>query len=97
MLALGLTGVVYRAVFGVTGSALSVATFPPLGDPASPILAPLRQPAPVYLALMLVPFAWRWCSFAPASGWSSRAAGEAPEAAASLGISVGRVRVGRRS
>ena len=47
ILALGLTGVAYRAIFGVTGAALTVATFQPLaigGD--DPWLAPFRQPAP---------------------------------------------------
>ena len=91
VLALGATGVVYRALFGVTGSALTVATFAPLVTPASPILAPLRQPAPVYLALLLVPAA-ALLLFRTRFGLELRAAGESPQAAAELGIRVGRVR-----
>jgi len=94
ILALGLTGVAYRAFFGVTGSALSVTTFAPLaigGDAAW--LAPLRQPAPVYVALALVPLVWIVLA-RTRLGLTLRAVGEAPEAAASLGIAVGTLRVG---
>jgi simple sugar transport system permease protein len=94
ILALGLTGVAYRAVFGVTGTALSVPTFQPLaigGD--DPWLAPLRQPLPVYAALALVPLVWLVLA-RTRLGLALRAVGEAPEAAASLGISVDAMRVG---
>jgi len=94
ILALGLTGVAYRAVFGVTGAALSVATFQPLaigGD--DPWLAPFRQPAPVYVALALVPLVWI-VLVRTRVGLALRAVGEAPDAAASLGISVTAVRFG---
>lgn len=94
ILALGLTGVAYRAFFGVTGSALSVTAFAPLaigGDAAW--LAPLRQPAPVYVALALVPVVGIVLA-RTRLGLTLRAVGEAPEAAASLGISVGALRIG---
>lgn len=94
ILALGLTGTAYRAVFGVTGAALTVPTFQPLaigGD--APWLAPLRQPAPVYFALALVPLVWVVLA-RTRLGLALRAAGEAPEAAASLGVPVGAMRVG---
>jgi simple sugar transport system permease protein len=92
LLALGLTGVAYRAVFGVTGAALTVTTFEPLaigGD--LPWLAPLRQPLPVYLALVLVPVVW-FLVFRTSFGLSLRAAGESPHAAESLGVRVTAVR-----
>lgn len=94
ILAIGITGVAYRAVFGVTGAALSVATFPPLaigGD--APWLAPLRQPSPVYVALALVPITALVLG-RTRLGLALRACGEAPAAAASLGIPVARMRFG---
>ncbi len=94
ILALGVTGVAYRAVFGVTGAALTVPTFQPLaigGD--MPWLAPFRQPLPVYAALALVPLVWVVLA-RTRLGLALRAVGEAPDAAASLGIRVGAMRVG---
>ena len=94
ILALGVTGVAYRAVFGVTGAALTVTTFPPLaigGDNAW--LAPFRQPAPVYVALVLVPLVWVVLA-RTRLGLALRAVGEAPEAAASLGVPVAAIRIG---
>ena len=91
VLALGLTGIVYRAVFGVTGAALTVATFAPLIAPTARLLAPLRQPAPVYLALLLVPAVWV-VLFRTRFGLELRACGESPYAAERLGIEVARVR-----
>ncbi len=94
ILALGITGVAYRAVFGVTGAALTVPTFPPLAiGGTEPWLAPLRQPAPVYVALALVPLVWVVLA-RTRLGLALRAVGEAPEAAASLGISVAAMRIG---
>jgi simple sugar transport system permease protein len=94
ILALGVTGVAYRAVFGTTGAALTVATFPALaiGD-ASPWWAPLRQPAPVFVALALVPVVWVVLARTPL-GLALRAVGEAPAEAASLGIPVAALRFG---
>lgn len=94
ILALGVTGVAYRTVFGVTGAALTVNTFAPLaigGDNAW--LAPLRQPAPVYVALGLVPLVWVVLA-RTRLGLALRAVGEAPEAAASLGVPVAAIRIG---
>jgi simple sugar transport system permease protein len=92
LLALGVTGVAYRAVFGVTGAALTVATFEPLhigGDRAW--LAPLRQPLPVYVALVLVPVVWLLL-FRTRFGLRLRAAGESAYAAESLGVPVAAMR-----
>jgi simple sugar transport system permease protein len=94
ILALGATGVAYRAVFGVTGAALTVPIFQPLaigGD--APWLAPLRQAAPTWAALLLVPVVWLVLA-RTRLGLALRAVGEAPEAAASLGVSVASVRTG---
>jgi general nucleoside transport system permease protein len=94
ILALGVTGVAYRAVFGMTGSALTVATFPPLAiGGASPWWAPLRQPAPVFVALALVPLVWVVLA-RTRLGLTLRAVGEAPAEAASLGVPVVGLRVG---
>jgi ABC-type uncharacterized transport system permease subunit len=88
LLALGVTGVAYRSFFGVTGTALTVATFEPLHiGPDLAVLAPLRQPAPVYVALALVPVLWLLL-FRTRFGLRLRAAGEAPDAAESLGVRV---------
>ena len=94
ILALGLTGVAYRAVFGVTGAALSVPTFQPIALPGEAAwMAPLRQPAPVWVALALVPVVWLVLA-RTRLGLALRAVGEAPEAAASVGVAVAAMRVG---
>ncbi len=94
ILALGATGVAYRAVFGVTGAALTVPTFQPLAIGGGSVwLAPLRQPAPVYVALALVPLVWVVLA-RTRIGLALRAVGEAPAAAASLGVPVGAIRFG---
>jgi ABC-type uncharacterized transport system permease subunit len=96
ILALGLTGVFYRRIFGVTGRAFTVAGMRPLA------LGPLArlpfvghaifaQNALVYLAFALVPtvaFAIRRTRW----GLRLRAAGEHPQAADALGIGVYRMR-----
>jgi len=93
ILALGITGVAYRAVFGVTGAALTVTTFQPLAVGDDPWLLPFRQPLPVYVALALVPLVWVVLA-RTRLGLALRAVGEAPDAAASLGVSVVRIRIG---
>lgn len=94
LLALGLTGVAYRAVFGVTGAALTVAGFPPLAIPwlaSIPVMGPavFTQSTLGYLAFVLVPllaFGLR----ATLPGLRLRMTGENPAAAAAQGIAVGR-------
>ena len=94
LLALGGTGVLYRAVFGKTGSALTVASFAPLPiAPAVAALAPLRQPVPVYVALALVPGVWFFLA-RTRLGLRLRAVGEAPQAAESVGVDVNATRIG---
>ncbi len=94
LLAVGTTGVLYRAFFGNTGSALTVAVFAPLAiAPGVALLAPLRQPAPVYAAFALVPLVWVLL-FRTRLGLRLRAGGEAPHAAESVGVNVAAMRFG---
>jgi simple sugar transport system permease protein len=94
--ALGVTGVFYRKLFGITGKAFIVKLIPKLrlGRLADiPILggALFNHNLLVYLAFALVPITgyllWR-----TRYGLSLRAAGERPEAADSLGLDVYRLR-----
>lgn len=96
--AIGVTGAVYRAAFGVTGAALSLPTFAPAAIPGLsriPVLghALFAQPAPTYLLFAAVPCLW-WLMQRTNLGLSLRAAGEAPEAAAAAGLDVRRLRTG---
>ncbi len=95
MLGLGLTGTLYRVLYGDSGSALSTPTLAPLGIPLLqdlPLIghALFRQPLPAYLATALVPAVWWWLNRTH-SGLAIRATGENPAAARSSGISPRRV------
>ncbi len=93
LLAIGVTGVGYRAVFGVTGQALSVSGFPPL---AVPVLASLPTIGPTffaqsvlgYLAFLLVPCV-AFGLYGTIPGLKLRMVGENPHAAAAQGVRVG--------
>jgi ABC-type uncharacterized transport system permease subunit len=90
--AIGLTGAVYRAAFGPTGSALSIATFAPLEVPLLhelPLIgrALFAQAAPTTIFILMVPALW-WLVTRSGPGLSLRAVGEAPHAAAAAGIPV---------
>ena len=94
--ALGVTGVFYRRIFGVTGKALTVNTLAPvrLGVLAQvPLLGPalFDQNLLVYLAFALVPLGWILL-YRTRYGLHLRAAGERPEAADALGLGVHRLR-----
>jgi simple sugar transport system permease protein len=96
LLALGLTGLLYRATFGTTGVALSIPTARPLVIPVLsriPVVghAFFAQPLTTYFAYMLVPVLGRWLWHTHA-GLSLRAVGENPAAAVAAGISPNRVR-----
>ncbi len=93
---LGVTGAVYQARFGVTGTALSLPTLdrwsvPVLSD--IPMLgSPLfDQPPTTYLVYALGPILWYWL-FRTSWGLELRAAGEAPDAARAAGVRVLKVR-----
>ena len=96
ILALGVTGVFYRKLFGETGKAFMVTPVAkiPLGPLARiPILGPVLfdQNALVYFTFILIPIFWYLIS-RTRYGLRLRAAGERPEAADALGLGVYRIR-----
>jgi general nucleoside transport system permease protein len=98
ILALGATGALYRAWYGSTGAALSIATIPPLAIPwlaSIPLIGPalFRQPATTYLCYALVPATW-WWMYRTHAGLALRAIGESPHAAVVSGVRVSRYRLG---
>jgi simple sugar transport system permease protein len=92
LLAAGLTGVAYRASFGVTGAALTVSALPRVPLPVLstlPIVGPaLCNQTPLgYLAFALVPaLGYGLSSTLP--GLKLRMVGENPRAAAAQGVAV---------
>ena len=96
ILALGVTGVFYRKLFGETGKAFMVTPVAkiPLGPLVRiPVLGPVLfdQNALVYFTLILIPIFWYLIS-RTRYGLRLRAAGERPEAADALGLGVYRIR-----
>lgn len=96
LLALGLTGTLYRALYGATGAALSIPTSPPLAIPLlsrAPIVGPglFDQPVVTYVAYVLTPIVW-WWMYRTHDGLALRAIGEAPVAAEAAGVPVQRTR-----
>jgi simple sugar transport system permease protein len=94
--ALGLTALLYRALFGAGGAALSVPTTPPVALPglsSIPILGRslFMQPPITYAAYLAIPATW-WILFRTRRGLALRAAGEAPLAALTAGHSPARLR-----
>jgi simple sugar transport system permease protein len=97
LLALGLTGSLYRGIYGATGVALTIPTAPPVALPLLsrlPIVgaALFAQPVTTYLAALLVPAIWWWL-FRTHAGLALRAIGESPSAAQASGIRPTRTRV----
>jgi simple sugar transport system permease protein len=90
--AVGLTGAVYREVYGSEGVGLTLPLFVPSPIPVLsriPVLGPalFTQPVVVYLALALVPLFW-WLLFRSRWGLALRASGESASSAAAAGIHV---------
>ncbi len=88
---LGLTGTVYRWLYGPTGTALSIPTMHPAALPGLsriPVLGPalFDQPTVTYAAYLLVPILW-WWMYRTHAGLALRAVGQNPEAARAAGIS----------
>ncbi|HUF26690.1 MAG TPA: ABC transporter permease [Gemmatimonadaceae bacterium] len=96
LFALGLTGVLYRILFGAEGAALATPTLHPVVVPLVgriPVFGPgiFVQPVPAYVLYALVPVVWWWLHRTRA-GLALRAVGENPEAARAAGISPAKVR-----
>lgn len=96
--AIGLTGTVYRQVYGADGATLTVPTLAPLAIPglsSVPVLGPafFDQPAPTYLAFLALPVVW-WILFRTRVGLALRATGEAAAAARAAGVRTNLVRAG---
>jgi general nucleoside transport system permease protein len=95
ILALGLTGVGYRRLFGVTGQAITVVPLASLGGASLAqvaVIGPLlAQNAIVYVACALVPIVGLTLA-RTRHGLYLRAAGEHPAAADALGLNVYRQR-----
>jgi simple sugar transport system permease protein len=97
LLALGVTGALYRALLGATGSALVLPTLPSLDVPVLrrlPLIGPalFGQHALVYLGLCLTPVLAVVLGHT-GLGLRLRSLGDHPHAAASLGLPVRRYRV----
>jgi len=93
--ALGLTGTMYRAVFGTAGAALSIPTMRPYAIPGLhqiPVLGPalFEQPPITYVLYALVISGW-WFLYRTQAGLALRAVGEHPEAADAAGVRSVRV------
>ena len=96
LFALGMTGTLFRLLYGESGVALTVPTLAPLPLPLLsdlPVLghALFAQPLPTYALYGLVPLAWWWL-YRTHDGLALRAVGESPDAAVAAGISPGRTR-----
>jgi ABC-type uncharacterized transport system permease subunit len=96
LLALGLTGALYRDLYGTAGAALSI---PTSGAAAIPLLARIpvigaalfQQPPVTYVLYALVPVTWWWL-YRTHGGLALRAVGERPESAIVAGIAPHAVR-----
>jgi len=93
---LGLTGAIYQARFGATGSALTLPTLAPVPLPLLSDVpwvgsALFAQAPTAYLAYALAPALWYFL-FRTGWGLELRAVGEQPDAAAAAGVRVRRVR-----
>lgn len=96
LLSVGLTGTLYRAIYGATGAALTIPTAGPIAIPllsSIPVVGTglFQQPATTYLVYVLVPAVW-WWMYRTHAGLALRSIGESPAAAEAAGIRVSRVR-----
>jgi len=98
MLSIGLTGTLYRSVFGAGGVALSTPTIGPVELPvvsSLPVIgqALFAQPAATYALYVLAPTI-AWWMMRTHSGLATRAVGEAPDAAIAAGVRLRAVQTG---
>ncbi|MGH7509026.1 MAG: ABC transporter permease [Gemmatimonadales bacterium] len=96
--AVGLTGTIYRQVYGAEAAGLTLPTFAPLAVPGMsrlPVLGPafFNQTAPTYLAFAALPVVW-WVLFRTRLGLALRASGEAASAARAAGVRTNLMRAG---
>ena len=94
--AVGLTGTIYRQVYGMDGAGLTIPTLPAIAVPGLariPVLGPafFHQPAPTYLALVALPLVW-WVLFRTRLGLALRATGEAATMARAAGVRTTMIR-----
>jgi simple sugar transport system permease protein len=92
ILGLGLTGLLYRTLYGTAGAALTSPTMAPLPVPwlsQIPIIgqAMFVQPITTYALYVLVPATYWWL-FRTHAGLGLRACGEQPDAALAAGVRV---------
>ncbi|MFN2565273.1 MAG: ABC transporter permease [Gemmatimonadaceae bacterium] len=97
LLAVGLTGTLYRVLYGESGAALSIPTSGPVAIPALaalPVIGPalFAQPVVTYVAYIAFPLLWWWL-YRTRPGLALRAIGERPEAAEAAGVRTGRMRL----
>jgi general nucleoside transport system permease protein len=97
LLAVGLTGTLYRVLYGEAGAALSIPTSGPVAIPGLavvPVIGPafFAQPTITYVAYLGFPLLWWWL-YRTRVGLALRAIGERPEAADAAGIRTDQVRV----
>jgi simple sugar transport system permease protein len=96
MLAMGVTGTLYRALYGTAGAALSIATARPVAIPGLSLIPIVGaglfdQPAVSYLFYASIFGLW-WWMYRTLAGLGLRAVGESPVAARAAGIRLARVR-----
>lgn len=97
LLAVGLTGTIYRSAFGPGGPGLSLPTLPAAPVPllrSIPVVGPaLFEQSPLtYLGWLLVPLSF-WFLFRTWWGLALRATGESAESARASGVPVERVQI----
>jgi general nucleoside transport system permease protein len=97
LLSLGVTGGMYRVLYGATGAALGIPTSAPLSVPILgelPVIgrALFAQPPITYFVYALVPFVWWWLNRTH-GGLALRAIGERIAAAEASGIDARRFRL----
>jgi simple sugar transport system permease protein len=97
LLAVGLSGTLYRVLYGETGVALTIPTSRPVSIPvlsSVPVIGPalFAQPVTTYAIYVLFPVVWWWL-YRTRPGLALRAIGERPEAAEVAGIRTARVQL----
>jgi ABC-type uncharacterized transport system permease subunit len=96
--AFGLTGTIYRQVYGMSGAGLTIPTLPAVAIPGLsriPVIGPafFEQPAPTYLAYAALPLVW-WMLFRTRLGLALRATGESAAMARAAGARTTLIRSG---